>query len=152
MLYVILDKYFGSLTCGRFLDKLAEALYEPDLAPDIIYEVYGIWVLSLWHQLHCQLLALQDRSDIPIQGAHLEIFTVQLGCDIGEVDRGELLVELLNGALRIIPVVEVEQLEVKQVDCVVVEFIQFLEVSAHQPKTTFLKKEWLKRYLTHSIH
>jgi hypothetical protein len=50
--------------------------------------------------------------------------------------------ELLNSALRIVKVVEIEELEVKQVDCVVVEFIQFLEVSAHQPKTTFLKKEW----------
>jgi hypothetical protein len=61
-------------------------------------------------------------------------------------------VELLKSALRIVKVVEVEELEVKQVDCVVVEFIQFLEVSAHQPKTTFLKKEWFKRYLSHSVH
>ena len=60
--------------------------------------------------------------------------------------------QLLNRALCIVPVVEVEELEVKQVDCVVVEFVQFLEVPAHQPKTAFLKEEWLKRYLTHSVH
>ena len=92
----------------------------------------------MWHQLSCQLLTLKDRRDVPIQGTHLEIFTVQLCSDVSEVDRRQLLVELLNSGLRIIPVVEVKKLEVKKVDCVIVEFIKFLEVPAHQPKTTFL--------------
>ncbi len=63
-----------------------------------------------------------------------------------------MLKQLATCGRGVVPVVEIQELEIEQVDRVLMPMIKLFKVPAHQPKTTLLKEEGFEWYLAHPFH